>query len=465
VNISPDGNSLAIARDDGRITVIDLKTRKFDFELYTYGSLNVTAFSPNGAWIAAGSASGSITLWNLNDGRIVTGPSHRGQVFDIAFSPDGRKFLSGGSDSVAFVASTTTGQKIFTITNEDWVEDVTFSPDGSWFVTASDDFRVRVWDTNTGQERLRLLQDSIVSEAKVSPNGQYIAATGKDQTIRVWNAITGTEMFQVPLGGVGNVLAFSPNGNYLISGDQVGGIGIWDISVLPPSIGTLQFDGFVENIQVSPSGDWLVASSAGRVWLLTYARLSTFSGILQTDPALKFNANVAQLVISPDSNWVGISTDAGEISLLNITSRSTKSIPKNGFGKNILFSSDSQLLITVDGSLLFDGTAEVKSIAISSNQLALGLTDKILIVDVSSGNPISEIQSPGDNGIMVFSPDGTLFASNNSSGQLSIWRVSGDEFSLLYTVPGEKADSMSFDPQGSRLFTGTVNNLLIYDAL
>jgi WD40 repeat protein len=480
VNISPDGNSLAVARDDGRITVINLKTRKFDFELYTYGSLNVTAFSPNGAWIAAGSAAGSITLWNLNDGRIVTGPTHRGQVFDIAFSPDGRKFVSGGSDSVAFLALTITGQKLVTIPNENWVKDVTFSPDGSWFVTASDDFRVRVWDTNTGQERLRLLQDSLVSEAKVSPNGQYIAATGKDQTIRVWNAVTGTEMFQVPLGGVGNKLAFSPDGNYLISGDQKGGIGVWDISVLPPSTGTLQFNGFIENIQVSASGEWLAASSEGRVWLLSYQRLPTFNGILQTEPALKFNSNVAQLVISPDSNWVGISTDTGEISLVNIASRIKTSLAQTGFQKSIRFSSDSRFLVTVDedsrvrtwdtstlaeGALLFDGNAEVKSIATSSNRLALGLTDKIIIVDVNTGAPITNIQSPGDHDLMAFSPDGSLLASSNSSGQLSTWRASGNQFSLLHTAPVEEAISMSFDPQGSRLFMGTANNLLIYDPL
>jgi WD40 repeat protein len=480
VNVSPNGNSLAIARDDGRITVINLKTREFDFELYTYGSLNVTAFSPNGAWIAAGSDTGSITLWNLNDGRIVAGPSHKGQVFDIAFSPDGRKFVSGGSDSVAFLSLTTTGQKLFTATNENWVEDVTFSPDGSWFVTASDDFRVRVWDTNTGQERLRLLQDSIVIDSKVSPNGQWIAATGKDQTVRVWSAVTGVEMFQVPLGGVGNVIAFSPDGNYLVSGDQGGGIGVWDISTLPPSTGTLQFDGFLNNIQVSPSGDWLAASSEGRVWLLSYQRLPTLNGILQTDPVLKFDSNVAQLVVSPDSNWLGISTDAGEISLLNIASRSKKSISQNGFGKNILFSADSKWLITVDaasrvqtwdtstlieGPTLFDGKAEVKSLALSSNQLALGLQDRILVVDAATGRPISEIQSPGNHGVMAFNPDGTLLASGDSSGQLSIWRVFGNEFSLLNTVPGEKVVSMLFDPQGTRLFTGTTNYLLIYDPL
>jgi WD40 repeat protein len=478
VNISPDGNSLAVARDDGRITVIDLETRKFDFELYTYGSLNVTAFSPNGTWIAAGSTSGGVTLWNLKDGRIVSGPLHKGEVLDIAFSPDGKNFVSGGGDSVAFLALTETGQKLLTITNEDWVEKVTFSPDGSWFVTASDDFRVRLWDTKTGQERLRILQDSIVSDAKVSPNGRWIATTGFDQTIRIWNAATGAEMFQVPLGSAGNVLAFSPNGNYLVSGDHQGGIGVWDISVLPPSTGILQFDGFLENMQISTSGDWLAASSEGRVWLLDYGQLSTSNSILQTGPILKLDPYVEKLVISPDSNWVGISTDAGEIYLYNIAARSTKLIAKEGFEKNIVFSSDSKLLITVDSdskvrtwntststekATLFDGNDEVTSLAVSSNQLALGLTEKILVVDVSTGEPISEIPSPGDSEIMAFSPDGTLLASNNSSGQLYIWQISGNEFSLLHNIPSQEAVSMLFDPQNKRLFAGTMNDLIIYD--
>ncbi|CAG1003312.1 putative serine/threonine-protein kinase PkwA [Anaerolineales bacterium] len=480
VNISPDGKSLAIARDDGRITIINLKTRELGFELYTYGSLNVTAFSPDGEWIAAGSATGSITLWNLGDGRIVTGPAHRGQVFDIAFSPDGRKFVSGGSDSVAFLALTTTGQTLFKVTNENWVEDVTFSPDGSWFVTASDDFRVRVWDTNTGQEKLRLLQDSIVVDAKVSPNGRWIAATGKDQTIRVWNAVTGTEMLQVPLGSAGNVLAFSPDGNYLVSGDQKGGVGIWGLSVLPPSIGTLQFSGFLENMQISPSGDWLAASSEGRVWLLSLGRLSTFNGILQTNPALTFDTDVKKLVISPDSKWMGLSTGAGEIYLVDIATRSKRLVARDGFGKNILFSSDGPLLIAVDnaskartwemttfaeGPILFDGSAEVATIAVSANTLALGLTDKILVLDVGSGSQIAEIRSPGSQRIMTFSPDGTLFVSSNSSGQLSIWGSAGKEFTLLYSLPGVEAVSLAFDLKSRRLFVGTMNELLIYDPL
>ncbi len=479
VNISQDGHSLAIARADGRITVIDLKTRKFDFELYTYGSLNITAFSPKADWIAAGSSSGSITLWNLNDGRIVSGPTHRGQVFDIAFSPDGKKFVSGGSDSVAYLA-TVTGKTLFKITNENWVEDVTFSPDGSWFVTASDDFRVRVWDTNTGEEKLRLLQDSIVSEAKVSPNGQWIAATGKDQTVRVWNAVTGTEMFQVPLGANGNVLAFSPDGNHLVSGDQQGGIGIWDLSVLPPSIRTLQFDGFIEDMQLSPSGEWLAASSGGRVWLLNYEQLPASGGLLRTEPVLKFDSNVLNMVISPDSNWLGISTSTGELHLVGVTSRSKKMIAPAGFGSNILFSPDGQRLIAVEGDstvrawdvatlkeapVLFKGDSKIWSFAMSENRLALGLAGKMLLLDPSTGILLSETQTAGNLSLMTFSPDGRLLASSDASGQLSVWQISGEKPVLLHMLPGVEAVSIAFDPQGHRLYAGAANNLLVYDPL
>ena len=95
--------------------------------------------------------------------------------------------------------------------------------------------------------------------------------------------------------------------------------------------------------------------------------------------------------------------------------------------------------------------------------LALGLTDKILVLDLDSGSQIAEIQSPGSQRIMTFSPDGTLFVSSNSSGQLSIWQVSGKEFSLLHSLPGVEAVSLAFDLKSSRLFAGTMNELLIYD--
>lgn len=479
LNISPDGEALAIARDDGRITFVNRETREFEYELLTYGSLSVTAFSPNGVWMAAGSTAGTITLWNLNEPKIVTGTTHRGEVYEIAFSPDSSKLISGGSDNIAYVIQVETGQLLFKITNEDWVEDVTFSPDGSWFVTASDDFRVRVWDTKTGKERLRLLQENFVSDITISSNGQWIAGTGYDRTVRVWNAATGAEMFQIPLADNGNILAFDKNGNNLVSGDQSGNISIWNVSVLPASINYLQFvEAYTEMVEFSPSGDWLVASDLTNVWLLKNIDSSTQGRIVQEPPILSFSSNVTNLAVSPDSAWVGISTDDGKVTLYNAVTRAKKDLAESVGGAKIIFSSDSQYLISADSNgnvrrwsvatgklsdTLFEGGSQANSLAIHEQQLALGLVEKVVILEADTGQIMAEIESPGDHQLMTFSPDGSLLAANNSSGQIYIWEDQGSSFSLLRNITSERVFSMKFNPLGNQLLVGVPGNIYFLD--
>ena len=478
VNISPNGKTLAIARDDGRIEIIDLGKRKFSYELLTFGSLYVTAFSPDGQWIAAGSTEGTITIWNLSDGRVVNGPSHKGEVLEIAFSPDSSRLISGGSDSVAFMILVNTGQELFHIVNEDWVEDLTFSPDGSWFVTASDDQRVRVWDTNTGEERVRVLQDGFMSSVEVSPNGQWLATTGYDKTVRVWNAATGAEMLRIPLNGNGNTLAFSGDGKYLLSGDQDGNIDVWDISTLPPSLKYLQMDSVASNVKYSPSGDWMIASDETKIWLVDNKQLATPGRIVKNPAILKFDASITDVIVSPDSKWIAVSTDDGSVGIYNVSSRSRKTLKEFSDVPAIAFSSDSLRLITGDpegtvqtwdlttGKLaadLFEGENSVTEMAVSANLLAVGFQDKILILDAETGDTITELDSPGDHQLLAFNADGSLLAANNSSGQVYIWQKQGNEFELLHNIPSESANSMMFDPQGSHLYVGALDNVYILD--
>jgi WD40 repeat protein len=481
LNISPNGKELTIARDDGRITFVKLKTREFDYELLTYGSLYVTAFSPSGEWMAAGSTAGTITLWNLNDGRIVTGITHRGEVYDLAFSPDSSKLISGGSDNIAYVIDTKSGKGIFKITNEDWVEAVTFSPDGSWFVTGSDDFRIRVWDTKTGKERLRMLQDGFLSDITISPNGQWIATTGYDHTVRVWNAASGAEMFQIPLADNGNSLAFSSDGKYLVSGDQAGNINIWDISVLPASKSYLQFvDTYAEKVVFSPTEDWLIASNLTDVWLLTNESLATQGRVVQESPILSLDSEMTNMEISPDSNWIGISMDNGEVILYSTATRKKRVLAQLVSDAKIVFSSDSQYLITADsegvvqrwnvtdGSLvdkLFEANSQAMSLAIHEEVMALGLIDKVVILNATSGQLVSEMDSPGDHQLMAFSSDGSLLAANNSSGQIYIWKRQGNDFSPLQNFSSEEAFSMVFNPSGDQLLVGVPGNVYFLNPL
>ncbi|MFN8412511.1 MAG: TIR domain-containing protein [Anaerolineales bacterium] len=480
VNISPDGRELAIARDDGRITFFNLITRKFDYELRSYGSLYATAFSPNGKWMAAGSNIGTVVLWNLTDGRILNGPSHKSDVLDLEFSPDSSKLVTGGKDNYAYVISAETGKELFHVVSEDWVEDVTFSPDGTTFVTASDDNRIRVWDTATGKERVRMLQDSYVSEVQVSPNGQWLASTGYDSTVRVWNIATGAEMFQIPLNGIGNILAFSKDGNDLISGDQKGNIDIWDISDLPEAKSYIQLDGFATHAKFSPSGDWMAVSDESSVWLLDKKQYSGKGGLLESAPTFDTKAYIENLIISPDSNWLAVSTDIGKITLYNRESGTRVIINQPGLQQEIAFSSDGQYLITGDSSgvvqewdvvtgksvsTLYTANDHVNALAVSADLLAVGFSNQIVFIDLKSGKVSTKMESPGDHQFLTFNQDGSMLAANNSSGQLYIWKREAGTYQLINTLPIEQVFSMTFNLQGNQLLVGVIGNVYVLDPL
>jgi len=478
VNISPDGKLLAAARDDSYITVIDLVMLKKDFELFTDGRLKVSAFSPNGRWIAAGSSIGSVILWNLETGKSSSAPSHREEVLTVVFSPDSRVLVTGGADSTVYVSSVNTGQEYFHILNEDWVEDIAFSPDSSWFVTVSDDRRIRVWDMRNN-EKIRMSQDSSVTGVEVSANGQWIATTGLDRTVRVWNAATGVEIFQIPLKDVGSAIAFSEDGKYLISGDRGGEIGIWEISGIPAPEKFIQFSGFTGSIRFSPSGDRLLASNENRVWSLNPEQLPPLTALSQIQPLLPPLKSIVRSVrMSPDSNRIAIFTDAGEIVLYNVNDKTTKVIPQLNLVTQFVFSFDGLRLFTGDltgtvqvwdtetGGLVESwaaGDSEVTSIAAGKTFAAVGLLNKLVIFDAAGGEKVSEINNRGNHEVTVFSADGTLLASANSTGQINVWRGNGGRFDLMLSISSVPADTMVFSPDGSQLAVNGIDVVRLFD--
>jgi WD40 repeat protein len=481
VNISPDSQSLAVTRDDGIITIIDLSGRKADYELSTVGRPLVSAFSPNGIWFATGSSSGGITLWNLKTGGgAITGPIHRGEVLALEFSPDSSVLVTGGADNRAFATLTRTGKLLFEINNQDRVEDLAFGPDGSWFVTASDDRSIRVWDTESGEEDALMLQDGFVKAVRVSPNGRWIATTGDDKTARVWNSATGAEILQIPLKSGGSTLAFSNEGKYLISGTQNGEINIWNISIMTAPVNEIQFSGNTELVQFSPSGNWLAASDENRVWLLDKEQYSSPTISPQKDPILELDSDVKNLVISPNSEWIGVSTEQGDLTIYNVKNRIKRIDSSSNTSQKLAFSPDSLRLITggLNGKVLawdvttgkvvktlFESNSSVMSLATSSELLAIGLTDKVMILNMNSDEVIDEIESPGDHQLMAFNSQGSFLALSNSSGQISIWDQENGEFTLDQTLSRGPVFSMTFNPQGEHLLIGEGNMVYLIDIL
>jgi WD40 repeat protein len=479
INISPSNGRLAIAYSDGKIPVLDLLTGKVSSPLEATGSPHVSSFSPNGTWLAAGSDNGVVTIWNLIDRSIISGQKHKGQILAMAFSPNNRILATAGKDNTATITDVRTGKELLRILNENWVRDIAFSPDGSWFVTVSDDQRIRIWDTATGKERLRMLQDSIITKVQVSPNGQWIATISDDRTVRVWNAGTGAEIFQIPQGARGTALAFNQDGRYLISADEHGRLNIWDISVMAAPQKSILFNGIVENVHYSPSGERLVASDENRVWVWTSRQLADLIDRPQGAPVLQFKSTVRDVIFSPDSTLLGVLTQGNEVGIYNIENRGLKMLAVTSTIRSIAFSPDGQQLITSDSggkvqawdALKAEGVdnpgnqhIEVSSLTSNGNLLAIGAKDKITILGVNGDGISEEIESLGDNALLLLSDDGSILVSGDSSGRVTIWQDQNGKFTTISSFTKEQAVSLSLNPEGTWLAIGTAKNVYLVES-
>ncbi len=478
VDIGPDGKLLAIARENGLITIVDIQNpRPNGYNLTLTGRLTVADFSPNGQWMAAGSDSGTVTVWNLSNRKIYSSGRHKGEVLAIQFSPNSRFVVSGGADNYAVGFDTQKGEEVFRLLHSDWVEDVTFPLNGSWLATASDDARVRLWDINLGRERLIMFQDGAITNVKISSDEKWIAATGEDKTVRVWSVYTGVEMLQIPLKAFGSVLGFSNDNKHLVSSDGNGNISIWDISGMIAPVNYIQFDKLIWISKFTPSGNTLIAADANRVWMLNPEELPNLGSRPPNDSALEFKNNIYDLVISPDSQWTGISTYENEYFIHNLNTRVSTRVNPSTDANALAFSVDSSRFLagTVDGDIeIWDvKTANqvnsinigdsILSITTSPAGIAIGIKDKIVILDTNADQKLLELEAPGENQFLAFNSDGSMLASASSSGQIQIWEQTNGKIEILKTVKKQQPYSIAFNPQGNLLAVATVNNVHLID--
>jgi WD40 repeat protein len=478
----PNGQQLAVAYDDGEIPVFNANTAKISSPLYTGHRPNVMGFSPNGTWLVIGSETGGVSIWNLSSPNDkFPNFTHRGGVLALAFSSKDNNIATAGNDNTA-VINLSLKKVLFRIANQTLIRDLAFSPDGSRLVTASADRRIRIWDTLNGVERLAMAQDGGVTEVVFSSDGQWLATTGDDRTVRVWDAATGAEIFQIPLKASGSLLAFCNDNKWLVSTDERGAIAIWDLSVMDvPNISmSTPSKGPVDHVQYSPSGEWLGVSSENNLWLLATDPESVLKKRKLDEHESPFESKIKKLAFSPDSTRLGVLTEGNEVAIYDVERGAPSLLAISGSVQDIAFSPDSQQFMTTDsdGNIqLWDIAsaqwiespeqkyAPVFSLATSSRFLAIGSADQIHITSADSDGGIPPIEAAAENVLLVFNKDGSLLASADSAGKVTIWQYKDGKFSAVGSFDKERAVSLAFQPDGTRLAVGTAKYVYLMDSI
>jgi WD40 repeat protein len=273
------------------------------------------AISPDGKMMASGGEDKTIKLWEVSSGKLLRNfMGHSERIKTIAFSPDGQLIASGDDDNTIRVWNIGTGKELYTLTGDSnsfgSVEFVGFSPNGETLISGVGGGTIKVWNINTGKE-IRTMNQAVwesigqismlsndsnfIASMALSPDGQTVAFGSDKNTIKLWNINTGQEI-KTLTGHSDEIeaVAFSPDGKLLASGGRDQIIKLWDISSGREVSNLTDHSDDIYSIAFSPDGKTLASGSMGFIKLWT---LNTGEELL----SLKANEWINFLVFSPDS--------------------------------------------------------------------------------------------------------------------------------------------------------------------
>jgi WD40 repeat protein len=236
VAITPDGETLAMALDDGSIKLWDLKTGQIQatIDRAHHGPIWCVRFSPDGSKFATASDDGTFQVWNTKTHKNIHRIPLATGIRAVAFSPDGTRLITGSRNGVIRFYDVEKGEELFNIPNAHGgpIMAVSFSPDGKHIASASGDKTVNIRDAKTGDLTYTFKEHSgSVYTLAYHPSGKMIASGSWDHTIRLWNPDTG-DVIKVLSGHKEDVwsVAFNDDGSKLASVSEDRTMRLWDVA-------------------------------------------------------------------------------------------------------------------------------------------------------------------------------------------------------------------------------------------
>jgi WD40 repeat protein len=477
--LAPDGRTFALI-EWKRIRTFDALTGK---ELASTASdrWQTLQYAPDGQSLAFAGQNERISIRDPKTleekASIKGGPKYR-----LAFSPDGAILAGWGKDRVAFyeVAS---GREIRNLEGLHG-DGFGFSPDGKDFGNWGGLSReLALWDVKTGQ-RLQYRPGSNGGGRcmAVSANGKLVASGNNyGPFLHLWESTTGKLVRSLKGANVSfRTCAFSPDGKWLIGADTMCTLLMWEtqtgkevhrFSIKPAK----QPNGFggngqVDALQFTQDGKQIVAlfhwfdragTSEAQVWDAASGEKVAYRPYRISDHS---NANSkgglsivldVNAAITPDGLAVTSRNDSGLIVEETTTGRHLNFIPGT-LGRPIAFSPDGHFLAAAILAPQDD----------PFNSKAIG----ICVAELLTGKEVLRIDQDEINSL-AFSPDGSGLATSDKKA-LRLWDLATGELVRKHLWQKEMIDSpktypapnIAFMPDGQTVATGMRDgSVLLWD--
>ncbi len=362
----------------------------------------------------------------------------------INFDHAGDRLALQGWGNIVGLFNFHTGEKLITTTTR--VATCRFSRECQRLAGAVHDGKVGTWRVTGGQE-FRLLSPSQAvpetqkySHAAVHPDSRLLAC-GLSDGFGLWDLETGGALAFVPTGGPINSVLFEPSGSLLTLSYE--GLSRWPIAKGLDSAGELSI-GPPQSLPLH-GGSNLGQSRDGQT-IVTCDRLAAVQEphaggwILHADRPnqplhLDAGADIAEIAISPDGQWVATATFSVGLSKIwdARDGRFVKELANTGTAY-LHFSHDGRWLLTsLDEARLFavgtwelglrfgPGTGAV--FAPDSKLTAIPTSTGLRLLESASGREIATLEDPNLDSInqVLFAPDGTKLITINMDKGIHVW--------------------------------------------
>ena len=180
---------------DNRVIIWNWEKRSVEKELTSAigDAVMKVSWSPNGSMLAVASDDGGLSLWNTTTWeRVGLLLGHTLGVLDVSWSPDGKRIVTGSRDYTMRIWDVGTQKLVQTLDDANCVRSVHWHAEGGLILEAGvQEVLVKVRDAGTGAI-IQSFEESAASTgtimaARWSPDGKTFAtASGKERTVRLY---------------------------------------------------------------------------------------------------------------------------------------------------------------------------------------------------------------------------------------------------------------------------------------
>lgn len=490
VQFGPGDRWIATAGDDRSVRLWNTQSGEAKVLCGHHGRVTDVAFDPSGRYLASSSYDGHVIVWDANRGFAPT--RHAGAAdawaLAVAFSPDGTVLASSDQNGNLFLRSTAGWATRKIATDRKDLVSIAFSADGRRLATASIQGALDIWDARTGA-RLRQIDDyrDKLWKVRFSPDGRKLAAASWDGVVRVWNA--DTYRYAGSIEGHDhwvNDIAFSPDASLIVTASESGTVRLWrpggirsmfyavrdeDRETLTGSYspdgsrfvtggrdGTARLYGVDDQGELKlrcrvTHGDWVVSTafsgdgkqvvSAGTkdgkpdnailVWSADDCRVAQ-----RIDVGAAF---VTRAVLRPDGQQIAWATRGGQLWLMDLGARPTRSRLPDRHVRDVL---------------ALDYSPDGRRLASGGSAAGEGAGGNVVVWDVERRVVQREFRGRLRRVTAVrFAPDGRRLASAGYDYEVMLWDPDGGDAPVArFPMRSAASGMLAFTPDGRRLAVG-----------